>query len=100
SEFNSSRDVSGEKYITLLAPGSPHPWDEGHVDVYFETVTIMAHRLLYNNLTKDPYNREFIVLATDKVKDQQRAILESLGVTVKIVSSLPPPSNVNPDNVY
>lgn len=95
-----NRDVPKEKYITLLAPGSPHSWDEGHYDPYFETVTIMAHRLLHHEFTKDRQGREFIVLATDHVKEKQIKILQDLGATVQIVNPLPPPSNVNPDEVY
>jgi len=91
-----NRNVSGEKYVTLLAPPSPHPWDEGQVDHYFETVTIMAHRLLRNPHTKDPFNREFLVLATNSVKPKQISILQQLGAQVRVVQTLPPPSNVDP----
>jgi len=95
-----TRDVSREKYITLLAPGSPHSYDHGHYDPYFETVTIMAHRLLHHEFTRDRQGREFIVLATDQIKHKQVKTLRDLGATVEIVKSLPPPSNVNPDEVY
>ena len=90
-----NRDASTEKYVTLLAPSTPHPWDEGRVDAYWETATIMAHRLLHHRETKDPLGRGFIVLATHDVKPKQIKILRDLGADVKVVDSLPPPSNVN-----
>jgi alpha-N-acetylglucosamine transferase len=99
-KYDPDRDVSGEKYMTLLAPSQPHPWDEGNVDHYFETVTIMAHRLIHHEATRDPLNREFIVLATEHVKPKQIEILKSLGAVVRHVGVLGPPSNVNPDHVY
>jgi alpha-N-acetylglucosamine transferase len=90
-----NRDVSTEKYITLLAPPSPHSWDEGHADFYWETATIMAHRLLHHPETKDPLGRGFIVLATHDVKPKQIKFLEDLGADVRVVDSLRPPSNVD-----
>ena len=90
-----NRNVSAEKYVTLFAPSSPHPWDEGKVDHYFESVTIIAHQLLHNPYTKDPLNREFLVLATDSVKPKQVSILQQLGAQVRVVPSLAPPSNVD-----
>src|ERR1700738_331461 len=90
-----TRDVSAEKYITLMAPPDPHPWDEGRQDFYFETVTILAHRLLHNEATKDPYNRSFIVIATDAAKPRQLEMLRELGAEVQVVAAVPPPSNVN-----
>src|SRR5271154_5748773 len=98
--FNPKRDVTAEKYVTLLAPSTPHPWDDGQIDVYFETVTMIAHRLLHNEATKDPFNREFVVLATEAVKPRQVEILRTLGAHVRRVNALGPPSNVDPANVY
>jgi alpha-N-acetylglucosamine transferase len=100
SAFHHDRDVSGEKYVTLLAPSSPHPWDSGGVDYYFETVMVMAHRLLHHHLTKDPYGRAFLVVATEAIKPKQVAMLTEMGAEVKVVASLPPPSNVDPTQVY
>jgi alpha-N-acetylglucosamine transferase len=98
--YEHERDVSTEKYITLLAPSSPHPWDQGGIDYYFETVMIMAHRLLLHRPTRDMYGRGFIVVATEHVKPKQVDLLREIGAEVRVVSALPPPSNVDPANVY
>jgi len=86
--------------MTLLAPPDPHPWSEGHGDPYWETVTIMAHRLILHPETRDPSNRSFVVLATPNVKPKQIRLLEQLGAQVRIVPVLGPPPNVDPATVH
>lgn len=90
------RDYSKEAYVTLLAPGNPHPWTVGKTDYYFEACKVKAHRLLRNATTRDPFNRPFIVLVTPNVPDKQIEILESHGVQVKRVPTIePPPGTVD-----
>jgi alpha-N-acetylglucosamine transferase len=87
----SDRDYSKEAYVTLLSPSDPHPWAEGRTDVYFEACKVIAHRLLRNSTTRDPYNRPYIILVTSLVPQKQIKILESHGVIVKHVSTIAPP---------
>lgn len=95
-----AKGFSGEVYMTLLAPSFPHPWDQRGIDPYFETVTIMAHRLLHNAFTRDPLGRAFVVVATRDIKQKQISLLEELGATVRVVDSIPPPVGIDMADVY
>jgi alpha-N-acetylglucosamine transferase len=89
-----------EVYATLLSPGHPHPWTEGRTDYYFEAVKVIAHRILRNTTTRDPFNRPFVVLVTESVPRKQRSILESHGCLVRQVTTLDPPvGTVNLENI-
>jgi alpha-N-acetylglucosamine transferase len=85
------RNYSREAYVTLLTPPHPHPWTVGQPDYYFEATKVKAHRLLRNPTTRDPYGRPFIVLVTPEVPIKQIGVLESHGVIVKRVETIPPP---------
>jgi alpha-N-acetylglucosamine transferase len=91
-EQSNTRDYSKEAYVTLLAPGDPHPWSEGKVDYYFENCKMMAQRLLRNATTRDPFNRPFVILATPSVPEKQIDVLSSHGALVRRVPLIDPPS--------
>lgn len=86
-----NRNYSREAYVTLLSPSDPHPWAEGRTDFYFEACKVIAHRLLRNSTTRDPYNRPYIILVTSLVPQRQIETLESHGVIIKHVSTIAPP---------
>ena len=91
-----ARDYSKEAYMTLLSPSNPHPWTEGRPDYYFEACKVIAHRLLRNPTTRDPFNRPYIILVTPNVPEKQIEILESHGATIKRVPIIdPPPGTVD-----
>ena len=91
-----NRDVSGEKYVTLLAPPHHIPGTKDKSMFISKQQRLWPINYYVIHIRKIHFNREFLVLATDSVKPKQISILQQLGAQVRVVQTLPPPSNVDP----